>query len=375
MSRQPKLRFPGIALLTIVALISCNSKIDSVYSSRPKHMGSDHVKLERLHDIDVTQISLFSKENNQGFDKFVAFDDRDRVYILDSYESKISIFDGHGQFMKSFGKSGQGPAEFVMPNAILVYDGKIYVYFGWLGGEYKVFDLDGNYLSHNVATIENRQKIKPVGSEFYILRGKVDRTFTDLEFILTVMNESLTAGREIFRQAYPPGLGGPDYDFIFSNWILISDTGEFYYPEDLFNKYSLIKYDGDGRAKLRFGRKYAVAGYSKEARDRFNSIYEKQIAKRGRVFPKSPPVVANMFRDEKKNVWIVSGETFEDNMDPNFENTVDIFDQGGEWLYSFKSRVISKTSIYHNGKIYRVLPINLETFDQYIEVYKIGYIP
>jgi hypothetical protein len=47
----------------------------------------------------------------------------------------------------------------------------------------------------------------------------------------------------------------------------------------------------------------------------------------------------------------------------------------GEWRSSFKSRVISKTSIYHNGKTYRVLPINLETFDQYIVVYKIGHIP
>lgn len=374
MSQSPKFRLPGIAFLAL-SLMSCHPKADSVFSSRPKHKGTDHVKLARLHDIDVTQISLFSKENNEGFDRSIAFDDRDRVYILDRYECKISIFDEHGRFLKSFGRSGQGPAEFVSPFAILVRHGRIYVLFGWLGGEYKVFDLDGNYLSHNVATIENPLKIKPVGDEFYIFKGKVDRTFTDLEFILTAMDESLTAGREIFRQVYPPGLGGPAYDFIFSNWILITDAGEFFYPEDLFNKYSLVKYDRNGRAILKFGRKYAVAEYSKDARDRFHSVYEKQVARKEMAFPKSPPVIARMFQDENRNIWVVSGETFEDNMDPDYGNTIDIFGRGGEWLYSFKSRLISKTTLYHNGRIYRVLPINLETFDQAIEVYQISNIP
>ena len=90
-------------------------------------------------------------------------------------------------------------------------------------------------------------------------------------------------------------------------------------------------------------------------------------------FPQSPPIVRYMFQDNRKNIWVISGETFEDNRNPDYENTIDIFDKEGEWLYSFKSKFLSRYCLYNDGKIYRVLPINLDTYDQYIEVYEIKY--
>lgn len=78
-----------------------------------------------------------------------------------------------------------------------------------------------------------------------------------------------------------------------------------------------------------------------------------------------------MFQDHKDNLWVVSGETYEDNLNPNFANTVDLFSDRGEWLSSFNSKYVSKGCLYHHGRIYRVLPINTEAFNQSIEVYGI----
>jgi len=113
--------------------------------------------------------------------------------------------------------------------------------------------------------------------------------------------------------------------------------------------------------------------YSKEAKDRFYSLYEKQIEREDMKFPLSPPVVRTMFKDNEKNILVISGEAYEDNMNPDYENTIDIFNDKGEWLYSFKSKFLSRYCLYHDGKIYKVLPLNLDTYDQYIEVYKIKY--
>lgn len=80
-----------------------------------------------------------------------------------------------------------------------------------------------------------------------------------------------------------------------------------------------------------------------------------------------------MFQDQKKNIWVISGETDEDNEDPDFENAVDVFSEKGEWLYSFKSKSISKNCLYNEGKIYWIPSMNPDTYEQHIEVSEIKY--
>ncbi|MDH4272284.1 MAG: hypothetical protein OEW18_09945, partial [Candidatus Aminicenantes bacterium] len=169
------------------------------------------------------------------------------------------------------------------------------------------------------------------------------------------------------------GLKGPNYDFIWPNWLAISDSGEFYFPEDNLNEYSITKYTKEGKPALVFGRKYETREYSQQARDRFNSLFSRQIKKGEMKFPSSPPVLRKMFQDQRKNIWVISGETYEDNEDPDFENAVDVFSEKGEWLYSFKSKSISRNCLYSDGIIYGIPPPNPDTYEQRIEAYSIKY--
>ena len=330
------------------------------------------MELEKLYEMNVTEISMFGKESTPNFDMVIDFDENNNMYILDRYECKIWVFDENGKFLRTFGGKGEGPGEFLMPHALVVKRDKIYVFYEWF--KYKILTLEGKYVFNGMAQIENPLKYETVGNDFYIFRGKVDRTFTKLQFILLrIENDNFSNAKEIFKYKYPPGFGAPNYDFYWANWLLLTDNGKFYFPEDNLNKYSIIKYNKNGKPVLIFGREYSLKKYSKEARERFYSLYEREIKRGDRVFPEFPPVVRKMFQDKRKNIWIIVGETYEDNENPTFENTIDIFNEKGEWLYSFKSKVLSRYCIYHNGKIYRVLPINPKTYEQYIEVYKIRY--
>jgi len=357
-----------------VMFVSCrsNKEVVRVSGSRPK-VADKKVELEKLYTIDVTRINMFSKEIGRGFDNVIDFDRNNNMYILDSYESTISVFDKNGGFVKSFGRPGQGPKEFFNPSMLFIKDDEIYVLQGF-GFDFKIMNLEGEFVSTKRISFENPLRFYVSGDDIYLFSGKVDRTFTKLEFILRRFEAGRFDQEEVLlTYNYPPGLNGPYYDFIWPNWLHISDSGEFYFAENNLSEYSIIKYGRRGKPELIFGRKYDVRPYSKQARDRFYSIYSRQIESGTVKFPPSPPVVRKIFQDQKKNMWIVSGETCEDNEDPDYENTIDVFSEKGEWLYSFRSTSVSRNCLYNDGRIYGILPINPDTFEQYIDVYRIKY--
>lgn len=366
---------PIIAGILIICFASCksNNDVKAGDNSLPKYVEKKYVELEKLYSINVTEISFFGKETSSGFGRVIDFDENNNMYILDTYESKISVFNENGEFVKSLGREGQGPEEFSRTNQFFIKKDKIYVFQGF--HEIKIVNLEGEYISSHLINIENPLKYFAVGNNFYLFSAKLDRTFTKLEFILNRFeDDQFSKSKEIFHSDYPPGFEGANYDFSWFNWLLILDNGEFYFPEDNLKKYSIIKHNKEGEPQLIYSRNYKIKDYSKDAKDRFDSIYEQQIKEGDKKFPLSPPVVRKMFQDNEKNIWVISGETYEDNMNPEYENTIDIFDDKGKWLYSFKSKFLSRYCLYNDGRIYKVLPINLDTYDQYIEVYEIKYL-
>jgi len=367
-------RFVLGAVVIGVVLVSCRSKSEvvRVSGSQPRH-ADKKIDLEKLFNIDVSRINMFSREKRLSFESVMDFDKIGNLYILDSGESTISVFDKNGRFVRSFGRPGQGPKEFSSPSMLFIKNDEIFVLQGF-GSGFKIVNLEGEFISNKIVSFENPLRYRAAGDDAYLFSGKVDRTFTKLEFILRRFEGGRFDQAEVLlTYNYPPGLSGPNYDFSWANWLLISNSGEFHFPEDNLNKYSIIKYSREGKPVLIFDRKYEIREYSKKARDRFHSDYRRQIEAGTMKFPPSPPVVRKMFQDQKKNIWVVSGETGEDNEDPDYGNAIDIFSGRGEWLYSFKSKSISRHCLYHDGKIYRILPINSDNYEQFIEVYSIKY--
>lgn len=56
-----------------------------------------------------------------------AQDEDGRIYIADMIRNEAMIFDQAGAFIKSFGRSGQGPGEFLQPWHVLTWNGRILV--------------------------------------------------------------------------------------------------------------------------------------------------------------------------------------------------------------------------------------------------------
>ncbi len=97
--------------------------------------------------IKLTLLDMFGDEEDDNYLFYepvaVASDQRGNIYVLDSKNFRIQVFDKDRKFLRSFGRRGQGPGEFGRPECIDLDDsGNIYV--GDPGnGRIEVFDPSG----------------------------------------------------------------------------------------------------------------------------------------------------------------------------------------------------------------------------------------
>ncbi len=99
----------------------------------------------QVFDYDGNPISMFG-ENGQGEGQFrfpygIASDAQGQLYIADLYNGNISIFSSDGQFIKYFGEKG----EFERPAGLAIDGGNLYV-SDVAKNEIKIFSLDGTKL-------------------------------------------------------------------------------------------------------------------------------------------------------------------------------------------------------------------------------------
>jgi len=76
----------------------------------------------------------------------VAVDKESNVYVTDTLNNRVEIFDADGQFIRTFGKNGDGPSQFARPKGIAIDgDGHIWVVDA-MQQRVKVFDSEGRLL-------------------------------------------------------------------------------------------------------------------------------------------------------------------------------------------------------------------------------------
>ncbi len=92
------------------------------------------------HNHELTTPGDFSKPAG------VAVDAEGNLYVADTYNNRIEIFDADGQFISTFGKAGDGPGYFGRPKGVAIDgDGHIWVADG-VQDRVQVFNKEGQLL-------------------------------------------------------------------------------------------------------------------------------------------------------------------------------------------------------------------------------------
>jgi DNA-binding beta-propeller fold protein YncE len=85
---------------------------------------------------------VFSKPTN------VTVNSEGNVYVADTINNRIQIFDADGEFISMFGKAGDGPGYFERPKGIAIdSDGHIWVADA-AQGQVQIFDREGHLLGY-----------------------------------------------------------------------------------------------------------------------------------------------------------------------------------------------------------------------------------
>jgi len=124
----------------------------------------------------------------------VAVDNEGDVYITDTFNDRVQIFDGDGNFVSMFGKNGDGPGQFERPKGIAVdcdrhiwvvdaaqdrvkvfdREGRLLIYFGEHG------EYPGRFMGAYGITIDKQNRV--LVSETFPGRVQMFRYVTDAEF-------------------------------------------------------------------------------------------------------------------------------------------------------------------------------------------------
>ncbi len=122
-------------------LYVCDTDLDQVlvYDADPPYrlirkMG------HRSKNHELTAPGDFSRPTN------VAVDADGNLYVSDTFNNRVEIFDADGNFIRTFGKAGDGPGYFARPKGIAIdADGHIWVADA-VQNRIQVFDQEGNLL-------------------------------------------------------------------------------------------------------------------------------------------------------------------------------------------------------------------------------------
>lgn len=122
---------------------------------------------DRAASLSVQPLYTVGVAEGEAWESFaqvwqVAFDAQGRLYVLDSGNHRIHVFDGGGKFMRSIGRRGSGPGEFHMPIGLAITGADELVVNDAMRA-LQVFSLNGTYKR----SIEPSEKAGRVTSQLY----------------------------------------------------------------------------------------------------------------------------------------------------------------------------------------------------------------
>ena len=184
--------------------------------------------------------------------------DRSLIYIADSGNDRVLAFDFLGKFLAVIGRRGQGPAEFISPSGLFVFeDGRLAV-ADFDNNRIQIFDKDAEF-SESISTKNVRvadmifkddrlYTISTFGSSGYVLDRSSEK---DTQPLVTVFNSQGDLIQSFSVDSFPeshPFLRAIKHRVC----MALSDNGRLYLPHFAMN--AIHVFDLRGRKILEFDR-------------------------------------------------------------------------------------------------------------------------
>ena len=291
----------------------------------------------------------------------IATDDEERIYVLDYKENNVKVYDKNGEFVKKFGKQGQGPGEFHLPRTviitnqdeILVQNIRSLAFFS-LEGDFKRslsaaqvrlgtfnIDSDGNIISLCIIRDDEnpRYELKKFDSE--------------LNYLYSLGSSPLPNAR---RDGFNPLFPVLRWNVINRNQIVCGYMKE----------YELKVFDAKGNLIRKILKKYTPLEVTQEDVDeRLQGEELPPQLKESMVIPKYHCPFRSMIADDEGRIFVRTYERVADGEGYYY----DVFDAEGKYIV--KVPLKSRPFLFKNSKLYTVEED--EEGYQYVKRYKVTW--
>ncbi len=374
-----KITFFGVVFLIAasITLISCGQQKAKWKGTIEEEDGVIVVKnpKEPIYTKDVFRLeedlTIENVEEEEGFTfqdiMHLAVDDEENIYASDSKAAFIKVFDKSGNYLRTIGKKGQGPGEFLYPFEILVLpQGELMV-----NDLYQLrvhfFSLHGEFLrqlSNSTMTMFRRPR---VDSEGYIIVGHLnvgDEIEAALKKIDSDLNPVLTLATRPVASKPPTVI---EYFEIRRSTNLVWDVAmEDNIVWGVFNKYEIFVSNPEGKLIRKIVRLYDGIGINKEEEEKLikdwlgNNPVPPQLTIK---FPKVYPPFIRFTCDEEGRIFVQTYEKTEDEE----EDYYDVFDSEGKYIVRISLKY--RPQVWKNNKLY-MIEENEEGFQE-VKRYKV----
>ncbi len=303
-------------------------------------------------------------------------DEKENIYINDTGDMAIKVFDNNGQFTHSIGSRGTGPGEFrmvrdmaILPNGgLLILDSR--------AGRTSVFDDHGefrksfqwqNSFSFVYLTTDSSYLTKET------IRGEKSQIFIkEFDFSgkeLRSYGEYTQSESKVIREkGITMKLAIPHTP----RSIFAGDQGRQLLYHCLNNQYTIDVYDKGGKLIRKIHRTYEPITFTDEDAKEFYKNFENipnplflKIAKKIDL-PKIKTITTRMIVDNEGNLWVA---TYEKKKENGIEYVAyDVFNKDG--YYDSKIWLDRSPNLFVKGKMYR-METDEETGYRFLKRYRI----
>lgn len=271
-----------------------------------------------------------------------------KIYVIDGKDSLIKIFDDEGKFLKSFGKSGQGPGEFLSPldiyfikdDKMLILEGRNnrFSYFSKLGdfietislGKYRLW----NYLPNSENSIYG--ELPSLGKNPFMELMKFDKQMKPIKKISSfqINNVNNPPPFELYER------------FLFA----LGENDSLIWARNYNYQFDIV--DRNGKTYQRiikdFKPKKITKKYVKsELKKRYPKRKLNQNIKIPDHWPKHLPILLSIFYDDGENLFVQTSERDEKGC-----IFYDVFDKQGRYFTKFSHPDNELIKVIQNNKAY-----------------------
>ncbi len=243
--------------------------------------------------------------------EFYKVDYSGNIYFLEHRisENVIFKFDEKGNFIKSFGRVGQGPGEiqgishftFDLEDKIIISDGS--------NRKLLYFNNRGEFI-HEIKYISNISETIPLNNGNYLVRRRIQdaaKNFIPVELILYAANFKEIKELDVFKQPlfWEGGNKMPYRGFLFERRI----KKDKIYIGNEQRDYEILVYDSEGVLLRKIRKEYEPSLLPDDLRkDAEASLSNNPSRKQWFYVPKEIPPFNNFFVDDEERLYVMTYE-------------------------------------------------------------------